>query len=139
VSCETDSLVGYPQGRRILVADDTRDCALSLALLLEFEGHEVRVAYNALEAVTLAERFRPAIIVMDIGLPAVDGFEAIRQIRAERRGRDIVICALTGYDGLEHLRRSKELGVNHHLAKPPDPQTLPASSRPPSEKGRCSS
>jgi CheY-like chemotaxis protein len=111
-------------GRRILVVDDTHDCAQSLAILLEISGHEVRVAHGALEAIEIAERFRPAIIFMDIGLPVVDGFEAIRRIRAQAWGRDIAICTLTGFDGSDYIRRSRELGVKHHLVKPTDFQTL---------------
>lgn len=108
----------------MLVVDDTDDCALSLALMLEFDGHQVQVARSALQAVEIASAFRPAVIFMDIGLPVIDGFEAIRRIRAQRWGHDIVICALTGFDGPEHLKRSEELGVNYHLVKPPDLQAI---------------
>ena len=121
VPSDSESLVA---SLRILVVDDTQDCAQSLAMLLEISGHEVRVAHGALEAIEIAAAFRPAVIFMDIGLPVVDGFEAIRRIRAQAWGRDIVICTLTGFDGSDYTRRSRELGVKHHLVKPTDFQTV---------------
>jgi CheY-like chemotaxis protein len=117
---ESESHRDTRPGRCVLIVDDVADCATSLAILLRFQGHEVHVAHSAREALDIAERLRPTAIFMDIGMPHMDGFEAIELIRAQPWGRDILICALTAFDGPEHFNRSRELGVDHHLLKPPE-------------------
>jgi CheY-like chemotaxis protein len=107
-----------PHSGCILVVDDADDCASSLAMLLQLEGHEAHVAHGGLEAIELAKRLRPAIIFMDLGMPDIDGFEATRRIRAQAWGQEIVICALTAYASSAFLERSKDAGFNHHLVKP---------------------
>ena len=119
-----------PQKRlRILVADDNTDAAGSLAILLRLEGHEVLTAVDGLQAVERAQRFRPDVVFMDIGMPLLDGVEATRLIRAEGWGRQMHIVALTGW-GLEGERtRSATAGMDGHLLKPPDPRELAAILR----------
>src|SRR5689334_11194642 len=82
--------------RRILVVDDYIDSAISLAQLLALQGHEVQVAHSAAEAIKLAEAFRPTVILTDICMPEMDGYEAARHIRSQPWGQHILICAVTG-------------------------------------------
>jgi PAS domain S-box-containing protein len=106
--------------RRILVVDDNRDGAESMGDMLTLLGHEVRTAHDGIEAVELAEEFRPAIILMDVGMPRMNGLEASRRIREQSWGRDIVIVALTGWGHESDRERSHEAGCNSHLVKPVD-------------------
>jgi signal transduction histidine kinase/CheY-like chemotaxis protein len=109
---------------RFLVVDDARDNADTLAKLLRVMGHEAHVAYGGAEAVAATESLRPDGIVLDIGMPGMDGFEACRRIRASSWGRRARIVALTGW-GQEHDRRgSAEAGFDAHLVKPIDPALL---------------
>ena len=110
--------------RRILVVDDNRDSADSLAMLLRLAGNEVQTAYDGLEAVETAERFRPEVVLLDIGMPKLNGEEACRRIRAKPWGQDMVLVALTGWGQEDDRRRSKEAGFDHHLTKPVDPTAL---------------
>lgn len=110
--------------RRVLVADDNADAAESLAMLLTLMGNEVRTAADGLEAVRVAEEFRPDVAVLDIGMPRLDGNGAARRIRAEPWGRDISLIALTGWGQEEDRRRTAEAGFDLHLTKPIDPAAL---------------
>lgn len=100
------------------MVDDSDDAAWALAALLQFEGHAVHVAQGGRRAIELAERMRPAIIFLDLAMPDMDGFETAWRIRRRKWGRAINLCALTAYDSLEFRKRSREMGFNHHLAKP---------------------
>lgn len=104
--------------RRILVVDDNRDAADSLTTILKLIGNEVRTAYDGFEAVELAESFQPQIILMDIGMPNLNGYDAAQRIRAEMWGQDIVIVALTGWGQEMDRIQSREAGCNGHLVKP---------------------
>ncbi|HVS64233.1 MAG TPA: PAS domain S-box protein [Thermoanaerobaculia bacterium] len=106
--------------RRILVVDDNRDSVRSLATLLDIEGHEIFTAYDGLEAVEQAERARPGVILLDVGLPGINGHEACRRIREQPWGHDMVIIAITGWGQDNDRRRSQEAGFDHHLVKPID-------------------
>jgi len=106
--------------RRILVVDDNRDSAASMAMMLKLQGSEVRTAHDGLEAVDLAAKLRPQVILMDIGMPKLNGYEATRRIREQPWGRDVVIIALTGWGQEEDRARSKEAGCDGHLVKPVD-------------------
>jgi PAS domain S-box-containing protein len=108
------------QKRRILVVDDNRDGAASLAMLLSLTGHDARTAHDGLEAVELAEAFRPEVIVLDIGLPKLNGYDACRRIREQAWGKTMVIIAATGWGQEEDRRRSTEAGFDAHLVKPVD-------------------
>lgn len=109
-----------PTARRILVVDDNPDTATSLATLLELTGNETHIAHDGLEAVAAAAAFRPDIVLLDIGLPKMDGFEAARKIRAEPWGRTMVLVALTGWGQEEDRRESRESGFDGHMVKPVD-------------------
>ena len=105
---------------RVLVADDNMDAAASLALVLEMKGHHVRTVHDGVEAVQAAASFQPDIVILDIGMPRLDGYEACRQIRAQPGSGDMLIIALSGWGQVEDKQRSKEAGFNHHLVKPAD-------------------
>jgi CheY-like chemotaxis protein len=100
--------------------DDNRDAADSMAMLLELMGHEVRIGYGGLDAVDLAETFRPDLLLLDLGMPELNGFEVARRIRAHPWGSQIAIVAMTGWGQEEDRRRSREAGFDHHLIKPAD-------------------
>ena len=107
-------------GRRILVVDDNEDSADSLAKLLELMGHAIATAHDGVEAVDAAESFRPEVILLDIGLPKLDGYGVARRIREQPWGKDMLLIAATGWGQQEDRRRSKEAGFDHHLVKPVD-------------------
>jgi len=113
-----------PASRRILVVDDNHDAARSLARLLKLAGNEVRTAEDGREAVVAAAAFRPDVVLLDIGLPVLNGYDAARRIRAQPWGGDMVLVALTGWGQDEDRRRSREAGFDHHLVKPVDTDTL---------------
>ncbi len=110
--------------RRILVADDNVDSAVSLTLMLEFMGNEVRTAHDGIEAVAAAAEFRPELILLDIGMPGMNGYDACREIRRQPWGQGTVIAALTGWGQDEDKRRSREAGFDQHLIKPVEPAAL---------------
>lgn len=111
-------------GRRVLVVDDSKDSADSLALLLKARGHEVRTAYDGEAAIAAAAEFRPEVMLLDIGMPGLDGFEVCRRIRGAPWGRAVVVLALTGWGGADDRRRTEEAGFDGHLVKPVDPAAL---------------
>ncbi len=113
-----------PVQRRILVADDNPDARESLAALLALSGHEVFRAQDGSDALQSAERHRPHVVLLDIGMPLADGYEVARQIRRQPWGRDMVLIALTGWGQESDRRRSQEAGFNNHLTKPVDPDVL---------------
>ncbi len=107
-----------PKSRKILVVDDNIDSAESLALILELSGHDVKKAHDGREAVELAEEFRPDVVLLDIGLPRLNGYEAAREIRKQEWGRKVALFALTGWGQKEDRARSKEAGFDEHMVKP---------------------
>ncbi|AMV17382.1 PAS domain S-box protein [Planctomyces sp. SH-PL14] len=110
--------------RRILVVDDNRDAAESLGMMLRLMGHEIRTAGDGPAAIEAAEIYRPEMILMDIGLPKLNGYEACRRIRDQAWSHGMVIVALTGWGQEEDRRRSQEAGFDHHLVKPVDMNDL---------------
>jgi CheY-like chemotaxis protein len=110
--------------RRILVADDNRDSASSLAVFLELMGYEVRAVNDGLEAIDTASLFRPAVMLLDLGMPRLDGYEVCRTVRGQPWGDEVVIIAMTGWGQDEDRRRSRDAGFNHHLVKPVQPAAL---------------
>lgn len=104
--------------RRILVADDNRDSAESLATLLKTIGQEAHLAYDGLEALNAAEKLRPEIALLDIGMPKINGYDVARRIRQQPWGKNVVLVALTGWGQEEDKRRSREAGFDHHMVKP---------------------
>jgi signal transduction histidine kinase len=113
-----------PVRRNILIADDNQDALESLALMLRMEGHEVVCASDGEEALLLAGQRKPEIVVLDVGMPKLDGCEVARRIRAEAWGRGAILVALTGWGQDVDRRRSREAGFDMHLVKPVDPATL---------------
>ncbi|HSR96405.1 MAG TPA: PAS domain-containing protein [Kofleriaceae bacterium] len=109
---------------RILVVDDNRDGADLLAMMLESMGNEIRVAYDGEAAIGATLDFCPDVVLLDIGLPKLNGYEACRRIRALDAGKDVLLIAQTGWGQSEDRRRTREAGFDHHLVKPLDPQVL---------------
>ncbi len=105
---------------RILVVDDMRESAGTLSQLLRLMGHEIRMAYDGQEAIEVAEHFLPELILMDIGMPRINGYDAAQLIRQHPWGRDIFLVALTGWGQEEDKQRSLEAGFDRHLTKPID-------------------
>jgi PAS domain S-box-containing protein len=109
---------------RILIVDDNRDGADSLAMMLQMLGNDTRTAYDGAEALSAAAAFRPDVILLDIGLPRLTGYEVCRRLRAEPGGAGVVVIAQTGWGQEEDRRKSHEAGFDHHLVKPVDPDAL---------------
>ena len=109
---------------RVLIVDDNVDTAESLALLLEVCGHEVRAVHAGADAVRAAGEFRPDAVLLDIGLPDVDGFEVARRLRAAPGFRDVLLVAATGYNRPRDRDRAAEVGFDCYLVKPFDPTRL---------------
>ena len=107
-------------GCRILVVDDNKDSADSLEMLLRLKGNDIRTAYDGLEAVELAATFHPELILLDIGLPKLNGYEVARRIRQQPWGRDMILVALTGWGQDDDRRLSQEAGFDLHIVKPVD-------------------
>jgi signal transduction histidine kinase len=111
-------------GKRILIADDNTDVVEAFQIMLETLGHEVEVAHDGLQALEAAERHQPDVIVLDIGMPLLNGYDAARRIRRFSWSENCVLIALTGWGDEEDRRKSEEAGFNYHLVKPVDPVTL---------------
>jgi CheY-like chemotaxis protein len=109
---------------RILIADDHRDSANSMAMLMRMGGHEVTVAYDGEEAVKMAEDAPPDVVLLDIGMPRLNGYEVAQRLRTQPRGRELVLIATTGWGQEEDRRRSARSGFDAHLVKPVDHQAL---------------
>jgi signal transduction histidine kinase len=105
---------------RVLVVDDNTDAAESLAWLLKHGDHEVRTAHNGRQAIGLAREFCPQVVVLDLGLPELDGYEVARRLRQSDETRGALLVALSGYGQQEHRLRSNEAGFNYHFVKPLD-------------------
>ena len=112
------------RGLRVLVVEDNQDSAESLAELLGLWGHQVHVALDGVTALELAERHRPDVVLSDVGLPGMDGYELARRLRDGRGPARAVLVALTGYGRDDDKRRALEAGFDHHVVKPPDAGVL---------------
>ena len=106
--------------RRILVVDDNRDAAASLAMLLELDGHHIVTAHDGAAALEAAAAQRPEVVLLDIGLPLLDGYEVCRRIRQQPWGAGVVLLALTGWGQEEDRDRTRAAGFDGHLVKPVD-------------------
>jgi PAS domain S-box-containing protein len=115
---------GPPTSRRVLVVDDNRDSAETLAELAGIWGFEVEAAYDGLAALERAREWEPAFVVMDIGMPGLSGYEVARRLREDPRFKNATLVALTGYGQEEDLLRSRAAGFDHHLVKPVDAARL---------------
>jgi signal transduction histidine kinase len=112
------------KGLRVLVVDDNRDSAESIAMFLELAGHAVRLAHDGPAALEAAAAFHPDVVLLDIGLPHLNGYEVARRLRAQVGSREAFLVALTGYGQPEDQRRSREAGFDRHLVKPIEPDQL---------------
>jgi PAS domain S-box-containing protein len=115
---------GEGAGRRLLIVDDNRDTATGLSRLLARRGYEVHLAHHGVEALEMAVRFKPRFILLDIGLPGMDGYEVATRLRAEASSADALIVAISGYGQEEDRTRSRAAGFDHHLVKPVDFEAL---------------
>jgi len=109
---------------RVLIVDDYADAAISMAALLKVDGQDVRVAHDGPAALEMARDFKPRIVLLDIGLPGMNGFEVARALRAEPATRDCLLVAVSGYGQAEDQRQSQEAGFDRHLVKPVDLMVL---------------
>jgi len=109
---------------RILIVDDNRDGADSLSEILRLMGHDTRTAYDGQEGMDVAAAFQPGVVVLDIGLPTLNGYDVCRRIREQPWGKGVVLIALTGWGQDDDRRRSQDAGFDHHLVKPLDPEAL---------------
>ena len=105
-------------GRRVLIVDDNEDAANTLALLLKLGGHETASVYTAVDALTRASVFRPDVVLLDIGLPGMDGYEVAQRMRELPGLRDIRLVAVTGYGRSDDRLRAREAGFDDHVTKP---------------------
>ena len=112
------------RSRRCLIIEDNRDAATSLGELLELQGHVVEIAYSGREGIEQAQHFRPDVIICDIGLPEMDGFDVARAIRAHPAIGRVALVALTGYAQPEDVVNARDAGFDAHLAKPPSIEVL---------------
>ncbi len=113
-------------GLRVLVLDDNCDAADSLGQLMALWGHEPIVAYGSQTAVELARIYRPDVALLDLAVPHLNGFEVAVLLRQQSESKDVVLIAVTGYDGPDLRRRSLTCGFAHYLVKPVDPDELQA-------------
>jgi CheY-like chemotaxis protein len=104
--------------RRIVVADDNHDSADVLATLLGLHGHDVRVAHDGIEVLAIADTFKPHVVLLDLGMPKMDGYETARQTRQRPWGKDAMLVALTGWGQQQDRQRTAEAGFDAHLVKP---------------------
>ncbi|HZP89094.1 MAG TPA: response regulator [Burkholderiales bacterium] len=110
--------------RRVLLADDNKDAVESMAMLLELSGHDVHRAYSGPEALEIAARIHPEVIVLDIGMPGMDGYEVAKYVRQEPWAAGAKLIALTGWGQEDDKRQARAAGFDHYLVKPVDPIDL---------------
>jgi CheY-like chemotaxis protein len=115
---------GVSGRRRVLVVDDNRDAATSLAIMLRLMGNESKTAHDGLEALEVAAAFRPDLVLLDIGMPKLNGYDTARQIRKQSWGKHMTLVALTGWGQEEDRRKSREAGFDSHMVKPIQLQDL---------------
>jgi len=126
--------------RRVLIADDNRDAAETLALLLELDGHQVTVVHDGRAAIAAFDTTHPELVLLDIGMPEVDGYEVARYVRRGTLGRAVTLIAVTGWGHDADKARALAAGFNHHFTKPVDPEQLRAlmnTEQSPAEEGKA--
>jgi DNA-binding response OmpR family regulator len=104
--------------QRVLLVDDDPDSSEPLSLLLQSKGHETRVVTDGAEAISVADEFKPNCVLLDLGLPQMDGYEVARRLRKRPYGSDVVLVALTGWAGREIRTKAAEAGFDYHIVKP---------------------
>jgi CheY-like chemotaxis protein len=125
--------------RKILVVDDNVDAAVTISALLKKWGHQVQAVYSGQSALEAVHNFRPEIILLDIGLPGMSGYDVAKNLRAEPAAQGVIIAALTGYGQEADRKRSWESGFDYHLTKPPDPHILESLLASPRPRARAAS
>ena len=110
--------------KRVLVVDDNPDAAETLVDLLGFWGYQVRAAFSGAEALAAARQEPPEVVILDLAMPQMDGWECARRLRGMEQFRETLLIALSGFNGAEHRERSQSAGFDYHLSKPADPQLL---------------
>ncbi len=118
--------INFARHYRILIVDDNQAAVQMLTLVLQTQGHNVRTAGDGLEALAVAENFQPQVVLMDLGMPRLNGYETALRMRKQVWGQEAVIIALTGWGQEEDKRRTQQAGFDHHLVKPVEPATLKA-------------
>jgi len=118
------SLPATETTRRILVVDDNHDSADAVALILQLDGHDVKTVYSGVDALDLVERFKPHAVLLDIGMPLLNGYEVAQRLRGQEWGKNVLLIAQTGWGQAEDIRQCREAGFNHHVTKPIDFQKL---------------
>ena len=113
-----------PPPSRILIVEENRDAAHTLGMVCEQMGHQCSYAYDGIAAVEMARRVHPNVVLLDIGLPRLDGFEVAHQLRADPSLRGVLIIAVTGSAREEDRTRALEIGIDYYLVKPADPRFL---------------
>jgi CheY-like chemotaxis protein len=121
-----ETRAGSPGRLRIVVAEDNVDSAAMLEELLGAIGHDVRTVHDGPRAIDAVAAFRPDVVLLDIGLPGMSGYEVAQRLRAEAGGKDLLLVALTGWGQEEDRQKSAHAGIDHHLVKPVAPQALEA-------------
>ncbi len=119
-----EPISGSSTRRRVLVVDDNRDAAMSLAMMLKLMGNDAKTAHDGFEALEVAAVFRPDLILLDIGMPRLNGHETAKRIREQPWDKRVVLVALTGWGQEEDRRMSDEAGFDAHLVKPIEPSAL---------------
>jgi CheY-like chemotaxis protein len=115
---------GLPASRRVLIVDDNQDAAEMLGVMMTAWGQDPKIAHDGLAALEAGAAFEPEIVLLDIGLPRLDGHETARRMRAQTWGRRALLIALTGWGQDVDVARSRDAGFDHHLVKPVDPRVL---------------
>ena len=110
--------------RRVLVVDDNHDAAESTAAVLELLGNSARAAHSGADALEIADEFEPDVMLIDIGMPKMNGYELARAVRAKSWGADVMLISLTGWTEEDNPSQAKEAGFDVHLTKPADPDAL---------------
>jgi CheY-like chemotaxis protein len=106
--------------KRILVVDDNHDSADAVTLILQLDGHDVKAVYSGIDALDLVEQFKPHAVLLDIGMPQMNGYEVAQRLRAQSWGKNVLLIAQTGWGQAEDIRQCREAGFNHHVTKPID-------------------
>ena len=120
----SDEKAAIAPGLKILVVDDNVDAATMFAMLFEYEGHDVRTAYNGADAIESARGFTPDAVFLDISLPDMNGYRVAEQLRRMPALDKAMLIAMTGYGDEENKARSRSAGFDHHLVKPADHEVL---------------
>jgi two-component system, OmpR family, response regulator len=114
----SDTSGGSPKPLRVLLVDDSIDAAEAMSMLIETLGHEVRMMHDGPSALAMVDGFAPEVVILDIGLPGMSGFDVAREMRAREATKKVLMIALTGYGGESDRREAQQAGFDHHLVKP---------------------